>query len=155
MDIFEFNNYKKYIQSWVKRQPGKGRGQWAEIARQCQVSTVLISQIFKGSKNLSLEQALKLSHYLGHLKAEREYFMTLVNLAKAGSKDLEQYYQEEVTTLKNQSLELKNRLKTHKQLSPTAQSTFYSNWIYSAIRILSGINEYNSVSKICKKYEKM
>ena len=58
MVIFEFDSYKDYVKTHVESLPNGGRGEWGRIARAIGVNSTMVSQIFKGPKDLSIEQAL-------------------------------------------------------------------------------------------------
>lgn len=62
--IFTFDDYKKYFNEWVHNQPKHGHGEYRRLSISLGVSTTLISQIFKGDKQISLEMANELCEYL-------------------------------------------------------------------------------------------
>lgn len=72
MEIFDFTDYKKFIVSLLKLGPKKGRGSLKKMAEHLQVNSVVMSQIFKGDRNLNLEQAWELSEYFGFSELEKK-----------------------------------------------------------------------------------
>lgn len=113
----------------------------------------MISQIFRGERHLNLEQACELSAYLGFTKLEREYFLLLVQLGRAGTHTLKTVLQEQLETIKEKSEELKNRIPQDKTLTEESQAIFYSNWYYSGIRLLTSIPGYNNVDRIAERMQ--
>ncbi len=55
--VFEFSNYREYLAKRLKTMPNKGYGQMSELSRFIGVHTTLVSQILKGHKDLTTDQA--------------------------------------------------------------------------------------------------
>lgn len=154
MDIFKFSKYKDFIQKWVESQSGRGRGQYGKMAEALGISSVLISQIFKGEKNLSLEHAYLLTEYLGLTPPERDYFILLVQFDKAGSHKLREYFQQQIKTIqKERSENLKQVLQQDISLSETDKAIFYSNWLYSAIRLQTSIKGFHTLDALTNYFQ--
>ena len=131
--IFEFDDYRKYFAEFLLKLPKKGYGEARKIAAHLQVGSTFISQVFHGSKNLSLEQADILADYLGLVGLERDYFILLVEKERAGTKRLKQYWNAKLADLKKSSLKISNRVSHHRTLTDEEKSIFYSSFIYSCI----------------------
>lgn len=145
MDIFLFNCYKELVNSKVNILPNKGRGEYKKIAEYLGVSSVLISQIFNGHKDISIEQGFKLADYFGLLGLEKKYFLTLIHEAKAGLHDLKKYYTTEIEELRNQAKAIENRVTHSNLLSEEDKGIFYSDWRYSAIRLSCDLDHINTI----------
>lgn len=150
--IFEHDDYKKYLNSWLEHLP-KRHGELSKIATFLGVKNSLLSQIFGGSKHISLEQGLKLTNYLGLSDLEREYFILMLEENRAGTKALEDYFQKQRLKLRSRSKKLSLRLPTDQALSESDQAIFYSTWHYSAIRLLSSIPGFDNESAIAEKLQ--
>lgn len=148
--LYNYSDYKEFINDWIKSLPKKGRGKYLEIATKLKVHTTLISQVFKGDRELSLEQAFHLCEFLGFNEVETDYFLLLVSKAKAGSFDLKNYYEEKVLIKQNQLQDMKNRLQVKKVLSDSDKALFYSNWFYSAIRLSTTIKGVDTREKVAQ-----
>lgn len=69
--VFEFNSYKKYLDSTLEfrsRQHGRTR---ATLARAINCEAAYISQVLKGERHLNLEQAEAVNRFLQHNDDER------------------------------------------------------------------------------------
>ncbi len=146
--IFEYDNYKQFALDWVKTKAQKGRGQLSRIAEHLNISSVSVSYIFSGERNLSEEQALELSEFLGLNEIESDYFLLLVQFARAGSKKLEQKYLKQISELKIKAQDLKARVPEHPEMDESAKARFYSNWYFSGIRLLSSIDGVDDIDSI-------
>src|ERR1700684_1559181 len=109
MSVLNHSSYKPYLEEYMAQLPKGGRGEINRMAEAMDVHPTLVSQVLRGDKDFSLEQAHKLCHHIGLLKLEKDYFILLVQFERAGSSDLRQYYKEKIDELKARSLDLKER----------------------------------------------
>lgn len=147
MNIFDYDHYKVCINEWIKSQPHNGHGQLRQIALHLNVNSVIMSQVFRGDRHLTLEQALSVSQYLGLTEMERDYFLVLVQIERAGTYELKNVLKEQLEKIKLSSQSLKNRIH-HQKFSEKEKATFYSQWYYSAIRLAVSIPKLNSISML-------
>lgn len=145
-----FRDYKAWIKSWIQEQPRSGYGQYRKLAESMGVRPVIVSQIFNGDRDLSPEQAVKVTQFCGFNKSERNFFLILVSKGRAGSRALQQVYEEQENELRNQAKTLKNRIN-HEEMSEELKTTFYSQWYFSAIRLASSIPEMKDLSRLSKE----
>lgn len=150
MEIYTFSSYKQYVLERVQAMPRKGHGQFIKIARHIGVSPVIVTQVLKGVRNFSDEQALQLAGYLGLQPAETEYFMRLLAHEKAGTQDLKRFHQEAIEALRKRAQEVKARVPHHQDLDEAAKSIFYSDWTYSAVRLLTSIPSFKTVEALAE-----
>jgi uncharacterized protein (TIGR02147 family) len=142
--LHNYIDYKKFINEWILSLSKNGRGKYLEIATELNAHTTLVSQIFKGNRDLSMEQAFQICDYLGMNKVETDYFMLLVQKEKAGNHNLQRYYSEKIKEQQIELQDMKSRIKTKKTLSETDKALFYSNWFYSAIRLSTSVEGINT-----------
>jgi transcriptional regulator with XRE-family HTH domain len=134
--VFEFSEYRDFVRAWVKAQPNGGRGAYRRIAEELRLSTVLVSQVFKGDRHLSLEAAADLAEkVLGLTDLEQRYFLLLVSKERAGSAALQKHYEAQIAELRAKSKNLSQVVKQDAVLDDAAKARFHSDWIYSAIRL--------------------
>jgi uncharacterized protein (TIGR02147 family) len=151
MNIFEFDNYKDLVRERIKTFPRRGHGQYLKIAKLLNIHTTMVTHIFKGDSNLSIEQALKISDYFAFSALEMDYFIALVQHERASNQQSRAYFAQQLSTLKSRALNLGERLKTKKTLTEHDQAIFYSAWYYSGIRLLCAIHEFRSAEAIADK----
>lgn len=153
MSIYQFNSYKDFFNDWVQKQPKSGHGEYRRLAISLGVSTTLISQIFNGNKQVSLEIASDICDYLHLNDDESEYFLLLVEHDKAGSYKLQNRIKKQVKDRQDKAKKLENRLKKETVLDETARQTYYSSWIYPALRILVDLPSMSSIEQIATHLE--
>lgn len=148
MNLFEFNQYRDYLQKFLHLSHNKGhglRGIWAKEMG-CQIAYV--SHVLNGKNNLSLEQAEALSRHLGHSKEETEYFILLVEKERAGTVSLKKFFQNQINLKLNQREEVRSRMKINESLSVEDQAIYYSKWHYSAIHMALTIPDYQTAQSL-------
>lgn len=136
MSVFDFQNYKRFVLSSIENMPKKGRGQMSKLAQFINTTPVIVSQVFKGDRELTIEQAFDAADFFGLNEMEKEYFMLMVQHTRAGHHRLKKHYQTKLNDIKIKSKNLNNRLTDSKKISPEAKARFYSNWHYAAISLL-------------------
>jgi uncharacterized protein (TIGR02147 family) len=151
MAIYQFDSYKTYLNQWVTSQSKGGHGEYRRLALALKVSTTLISQVFKGDKNLSMEMAAEVCDYLNLNEEEADYFLLLVEYEKAGSTKLRGKLKRQIVGIQEKAKKVENRIKKDIELTDEAKAVFYSSWMYSAVRIISALEQYNDVASISER----
>ncbi len=93
----------------------------------------MVSQILKGSKHFTIEQAYDVAEYFAFDETEREYFILLIQKERAGNIRLQKYFEKKILSVKSDSLKIANRIKTEYHFSDHEKSIFYSNWLYNGL----------------------
>lgn len=148
MAIYDYKDYKQFVIEKVQQMPKHGHGEYQRIAVALRLHTTSVSQIFKGQRELSHEQAAALCLYFGFTEKETDYFITLVSLARAGTKQLKAVHERRIQALQEQAKMLSHRINENHIITDAEKNKFYSEWYYSAIRLLTDLPEYSTVDQI-------
>jgi uncharacterized protein (TIGR02147 family) len=149
MTLYEYTDYKTYVNDWIEAQPSNGHGQLRQMSLYLQINSVVMSQVFRGDRDLTPEQALELVYFFGLTDLERDYFLLLVQKARAGSEKLKKVLQSQLEKIADSALSLKNRIK-HQKFGEEEKALFYSHWYYSAVRLTTSIPHINNVSSLAE-----
>jgi uncharacterized protein (TIGR02147 family) len=133
--IFEFQDYKSYIDAWVQSRPNGGRGERSRIAERVRCHVTYVSQVLNGQNHFSLEQGEALNSLFEHNEEECDFFILLLENARAGTADLKKHFQRKIQKVLDQRLVLKNRFSDKKTLGREDQATYYSDWAYCAVHM--------------------
>jgi Domain of unknown function (DUF4423) len=106
-----------------------------------------MSQVFRGDRDLTVEQAVDVAKFIGLSASERQFLLLLVQRARAGTSELAAILTEQIEAARQSSQTLKNRIK-HSKLNEIDRSIFYSEWYYSAIRLGLSIEKLNTLGAI-------
>jgi len=150
MILFKYDCYKTYVSDRIERMPNGGRGEFRRLASAMKMHPTTVSQVFRGSKDLTFEQAGKLCALWGLDPRESEYFVGLVELARAGAPEIRKIYRDRLEELRKHSRDLKSRVSEKTVLGEADRFEFYSEWYYSAIRLLCDIPALRNVDQIAK-----
>jgi uncharacterized protein (TIGR02147 family) len=159
IDIFRYRDYKKYVKDRVFEMPHNGKGQFRKIGTAAGMHTSLVSQVFSGERELSPEQAVSVSGFLGLAPLEQEYFTLLVQRERAGSTALRELTESTLQRLKQQAESGGGRVlgagtrSSDEQFTEEAKALFYSQWYYSAARLLSWLPGGQTVDGLAEKLQ--
>lgn len=151
VSVFEFKEYRVFLKAWIESQGSKSHGLKTRMAQACEVSSTLMSLVFKGEKSLTLEQALNLTEFLAMNELETEYFLGLIELDRAGTLKLQNRIQKKLKALNEQSKQVSSRIKKDLELNEENKAVYYSNWIYVAIRNLTAIDGFQTPVAIAER----
>jgi len=133
--FYSYESYKKLILDKILSLPDKGRGVTQSLSKHMRVNPSFVSQVLKGDKHFSLEQIFSAARFFSFHTLERDFVLTLLQRERAGTHELKMYYDEQLQALRKKSNFVSKRLGKKTILSEQAQARYYSDWIYSAIRL--------------------
>ena len=148
MSPFKHPDSSHFLRSYITSLPKKGRGEASRMAKHLGISTTLISQIFGGNKDLSLEMADQLIEFFGLNAIEGDFFILLVEHQRAGTDSLRKRWQKKIREFQERASLIKNRVEVDAQLSDVTKSIFYSHWLYSAVRNLTAIDAIQDIDSL-------
>lgn len=131
-NIFEYQNYKNYLNAWLKAQPKQGRGIRSDFARAARCHSAYVSQVLSGSAQFSLEQAEQISRFLGLSRDESHYLLLLVQHARAGTSQLREIFEAQIRAALERRLSLKERLGI-RTMSEKEQPIYFGSWHFAAV----------------------
>lgn len=153
MTVFDYQNYKDFYLSYLQNLSKKGHGNFRKLAHHLNVSPVIVSQIFKGDRHLSLEQAYEATSFFGFNKMESRYFLLLVQKERAGTHKLKKELLEQIKELQEKAQNLQNRIPKITQLSEASKVTYYSQWYYGALRLFCDIAQGSTAEELAARFQ--
>jgi uncharacterized protein (TIGR02147 family) len=148
INVFDFKDYKLYLVAILELKSQTQKGQKSKLSQFIGVNPAYLSQILNADTNLSPEQAQATNAFLSHTPQEARYFLNLVLFGRAGTKDLKDYYEQELKEQRQARLILKNRVKSNRTLTETAQAQYYSSWYYAAIHVAVSLAKLRNKEQI-------
>lgn len=150
MWITDFNDYKAFLKAMIKSYPKNGRGQSRRLAEHLKVAPIVVSQILARDRHLTPDQALQVTRHFGMDEKTSEYFVFLVNYARAETKDLKAFYRTKLDRMRKESEDIKNLVRNKTLLSEENKGRYYSDWYYVAIQTLTSIKKYQTVDALAE-----
>lgn len=149
MNIILYNDYLSYLHDYFKKNKGL-RGLHSQISQSTGIHPSYLSRVLHGTIHLTPDQAAGFCEYWNFNQDETQYFLNLVNFARAGTPALKRILEKELQLIRLRFDELGNRLPAEK-IIPQNESIYYSSWYFSAIHILITIPNYQTESAIAEK----
>ncbi|MDF3064805.1 MAG: hypothetical protein K0R38_406 [Polyangiaceae bacterium] len=151
ISIFDYADYREFVRERVEQLPRHGHGQYRRMAKHMRVHTTLLSHVFGGKKDLTPEQACGLASFLELPELEADYLLALVERNRAGSTPLKRALERRLSALRERHQEVEHRLPGARTLSREDRATFYSQWYYSAIRLVSSLPGMRDAESIAQR----
>lgn len=151
--IFEFTSYRKYLEDWIGAQESLRYGLKGQIAKALRISSSLVSQILKGEKNFTPEQASDLADFIGLIEIEADYLSLLVEFERAGSPRYREKLKRKIESLQKKSKQIGNRVPRHQEMTDEQKAIYYSSWLYTGIRNLTALSEFDQLGAIAKHFQ--
>lgn len=150
INLFQFENYKQALNAAIAAN-GRKRGYkaWLADALGCQRS--YLSQVLNADADLSPEHAINLASHWDLPASQAEYFLLLVQSARAGNSRLKSFYQAKAKVLREENENLAKRLQSPHLRGVEQQAEYYSAWYYAAIHIIVTIPEFQSVEAVASR----
>jgi uncharacterized protein (TIGR02147 family) len=145
--VFDFRDYKKYL---THRFKNGERGGQARAAQALRCHSGYISQVLHGKAHLSLEQGDEANRFFKHSKLASQYFITLLQIARAGTETLREHFEEQRVAIYDRQLVLKNRFQVHTPISIEDEGRIYSSWHFVAIHMAVLIPELQEIGAIAE-----
>lgn len=152
MWIADFKNYKVFLKALLKTYPKGGRGQSRRLADHLNVQPIVVSQILVRDRHFTADQAIKVSEFFGFDEGTAECFLYLVNLERADTKGLKDFYRKKLERIREEAQKVKNLVQGREQLSELDKGVFYSNWYYCAVNLITSIQGYQTVDSIAEYF---
>jgi uncharacterized protein (TIGR02147 family) len=150
-EVYSYLNYREFLQDHFKSLPRGGFGQLSRAAEALGMQPSLLTRILQGAKNLTPEQAFDMAAYIQLDALESEYFITLVHWDRAGNDRLREHLFGKLREISEKAELLKSRLPPKMELPENVKAQFYSQWSYSAVRMLTSVPEVRTTEEIAER----
>jgi uncharacterized protein (TIGR02147 family) len=147
LSVFSYSDYQEYLNDRLATK-GEGRGQRSQLAATLKVQNAFVSRVLHQEAHFSLEHALMANKFLGHSEEESDYFLLLVQKAKAGTRELEMHFEKQIAKILERRQVIAERIQVTKNLSAEDQMTYYSAWYYSAIHMMLLVPRWREVESL-------
>jgi uncharacterized protein (TIGR02147 family) len=150
MNIFGSIDYKQVLRGIIdEHRLEYGYKTRLAAAAGCQKS--FLSQVVNSHVHFTVDHAAALASFWHLNPAESEYFVDLVQLARAGNESLRRLLKRKLERQKREQEDLGRKLRQPDLESRDASSLYYSSWHFAAIHILLTIPEYRVVAAIARR----
>ena len=149
MDVFRFDDYKDCLRAFVAE--SEKRGAQSSLAGAAGCQRAYISQVLNGPVHLTLDQGAGISVFWRCTEIEADYFLELINYARAGTEALRQVSRRRQRDLRRRNADLSKKFAKATSDEGELTHRYYSSWHYIAIHVLVSIPSVRTPEKIAAR----
>lgn len=149
-NLYNYSDYKSYLKDYVNEQDSS----WGLLTKMAEASgcqRAYLSRCLNQEVHLTMDHACNLASFLKLNETETEYFLILVELARAASKTYRDRLEKKLARIRHEVEELqKSALRPPPKLNG-GEILYYASWIPAAIHILTSIEKFQTITSISEK----
>lgn len=137
--IYDFQSYRDFLRYKTESR----RENWGikkKLATHIGCAPTYVSQVLNEKSDLSLEQLFRMSDFFHLGKDEHHYLILIHQRERAVTKEVRNYYQDEVNLVLEKRLNLSKRLEIRNTLEEKDRAIYYSSWLYMAVHFAVGFS---------------
>ncbi len=150
LSVFNYKGYKEFFLEYVDRLPGTGRGFFTKAAKAMRVHPTQLTHVFKGDKDLTVEQGQLLGIFLELNELELNYFVYLIMYARAGTQELKSLFKEKLQDFLRKQQSSGTGIVNNDFLTEEDKFEFYSNWYYPVVYHLCEVFQEKNLKLMAK-----
>lgn len=153
LNIYSYDNPVNVIRDYAENLPsGQKRGIFNRMAQAAQIFPSYLSQILKGDRQLSLDQAAAIAEFMQLSSMETKFFLRLNDLSRAQTHVSQRLIKNELKEIRENQNQISKQIPSDSfYLGEAEQARFYSSWIYAAVRTLCAIPGFQDAPSIAFK----
>ncbi len=154
MNAFQVKSYKDYFKQYINLNDRKGI--ITQVAKYCGCDRTYFSQMLNGKIELTPDHLIQFCDSASLNAQESEYLLLLLLRDRSANLLVKNKLQGQIDKIRKNFLELSNQVVSKEQLRQTNagdKNQYYSNWYFTAIHILSSIEEYQKLEAMCIKLQ--
>lgn len=133
MDIFEYSDYRNYINRQLETEDKAGSRTRLAKAAGCNPSWM--TRALAGDVQLTPDQTFGIAQYFRLNDEETDYLLLLVELERAASAGLKKRIENKLKALSKKGRTLASSVRTDSEVVEVDRTMYYSSWIYSAVHV--------------------
>lgn len=152
MSPIPYSDYKSYFKEFLNT--SGARGSIGRLAEVLDCDRTYVSQFLNGKADLRPDHIARFCDEYGLKGTEADYLMTLLLKDKADKPKAKAYFERKLDELITEHTQLTKKFATKKsstQLSEEDKATYFSDFNFMVIHILTSIEGFQTVSALTKK----
>jgi predicted transcriptional regulator len=148
-ELFEFDDYKALVNARFQAAP---RGEKQRLAKFIGCQDSYVSLVLAGDRHFSIEQAEATARYLHLDDEETEFFLLLVNLARAATRSLRSYFERQISARRRARLNLRRRMEISAELSDADKMVYYGDILFAKIHMCVTLEGEWTISSLSDRF---
>jgi uncharacterized protein (TIGR02147 family) len=150
--LFSTQNYRDFLRE-IAYSTSTKRGFQAQLARAMGCQAAYLSQVLKGSSELTEDQAFKAAQFLGLSRLGVEYFVLLVRQARSSTPQLREHLEVRRLEIVKETSEVQSRLNSeNSKLEQTQLIRYFSSALPSTIHIATSSEKYRTPELLAQRF---
>lgn len=145
--IWNYSNYKVYLKAVINHKDAP-KGMVRRLAEAAGCLPSYISQAINSKVQITPEHAHGIAQHLNLNTLETEYWMTLVELGRAGNLKYKNFLEAKRQKLESQNQQISERIQRASKDVSTFGNFYYSHWAVGAIHVITATDDYQTVNAI-------
>jgi uncharacterized protein (TIGR02147 family) len=150
--LFNYHDYKDFLKMKINSPEG-ARGYIRKLAAAASCQTSYLSTVLHSYHHLTPDHACGLCQFWNFTESETDYFLLLVDYSRCGTVILRDRLKRKIKSIQTERENLSKRLDRQSLPAAIDEAVYYSSWVWSALHILTSINEYQSVESIANRLQ--
>jgi uncharacterized protein (TIGR02147 family) len=134
-NIFDFRDYRRFLRASIDFERSRQKGAQSRLATKIGCQSAYISMVMADRAEFSAEQALASGEFFGLSPNETQYYLLLLQSARAGTEKLRQFVNAQIEERLQQRSNLAQRLQYETELTAPQKAQYFSAWYFAAIHI--------------------
>jgi uncharacterized protein (TIGR02147 family) len=152
VSVFAFDSYKSYLHE-ITQSAAAARGTISRLAEAAGCQRSYLSRVIHGEIHLTEDHAFGLSRFLRMSEDETEYFLLMLNSARAATRDYRDYLEDKRRSCQKRHHDLARKFNRAKAENSDFMLNYYSSWLWSAIHIGSSCRDLQSVKALARRLQ--
>ncbi|MGE0171493.1 MAG: DUF4423 domain-containing protein [Oligoflexales bacterium] len=150
--MFDHNDYKAIIAERLIAHKDQ-RGYRRKLTDAMGVHTSFLSQAMNSHVHITPDHAACLAEIWGLGEDERDYFITLVHLARSSSKHYQNFLRSKLDGLRAKNKQISSRIasKTFAKEDAEKMLSYYASWHLAATHVLMGVPGFDNAEAIADR----
>ncbi len=151
VNVIEYSDYRVLLKDLMTLHPKGGHGSQTRLAEEIGCQQAYLSRVISGKADLSTDQVVQICDYFFLDSIETDFFLFLCLSNRSSNPKLKAYYEKKKGEIRLKKQKVSERIKPFDHLEENEIAEYYSDWTYSAVHMLTLIEEYKTVPSIAKK----
>lgn len=147
--VFEFSDYKEFLRTRLK----ESWGLISKVAEAADCQRAYLSRVLNDTVHITPDHAFGISRFFKMSPTESEYFMALVEFARATTDHYREFIEKKILGLRRQHQNLSRKMRFEPLESHEVQARYYSSWHWSAIHVLVAIPQFQTAEAIAHRLQ--
>jgi uncharacterized protein (TIGR02147 family) len=151
LKVFTFEDYREFILHKIE-EAGGPKGYRQRLAEAAHCTAAYMSQVLSSHVHLTADQAVGIAQFWQLDDAESEYFLDLIQWARAATPALRSLIKRRLNRLRSEHNTIASRVHIQGKLTAEHAQRYYTSWVYSAIHIGLSIPELQNVAALASRF---